>query len=135
MSRFRQYQVQACLPLYPRGQMCRVVRLVRAIRKGWIKLHQEPAKDAEEPYLLWADDGQASDKTPAGLSYIAPPKPQLPGHEESYHPPAEYLPSEVSAEEQQPAATRHSTQSCEELTSVSIVAHRLHSAVTPELNA
>ena len=39
---------------------------------------------------------QVSEKTQSGLSYIAPPKPALPGHEESYHPPAEYLPSEVS---------------------------------------
>lgn len=38
---------------------------------------------------------QVSEKTQSGLSYIAPPKPALPGHEESYHPPAEYLPSEV----------------------------------------
>ena len=38
---------------------------------------------------------QVSDKTLSGLSYIAPPKPALPGHEESYHPPPEYLPSEV----------------------------------------
>jgi len=31
----------------------------------------------------------------AGLSYIPAPKPKLPGHEESYNPPKEYLPSEV----------------------------------------
>jgi ribosome biogenesis protein ERB1 len=30
----------------------------------------------------------------AGLSYIPAPKPQLPGHEESYNPPAEYVPTE-----------------------------------------
>lgn len=47
-------------------------------------------------YMLWGDDGLAGDtaKTGAGLSYIPPPKPNLPGHEESYNPPGEFLPSE-----------------------------------------
>jgi ribosome biogenesis protein ERB1 len=47
--------------------------------------------------LLWGDDGQAdgSSKTGVGLSYIPPAKPRLPGHADSYHPPAEYLPTEV----------------------------------------
>ena len=31
----------------------------------------------------------------AGLSYIPAPKLKLPGHEESYNPPKEYLPTEV----------------------------------------
>lgn len=33
----------------------RVVKLVRALRKGWIKREQEPEKPAA--YLLWEDDG------------------------------------------------------------------------------
>ena len=33
---------------------------------------------------------------PAGLAYIPAPKLKLPGHEESYNPPKEYLPTEVS---------------------------------------
>ena len=33
----------------------------------------------------------------AGLSYIPAPKPKLPGHAESYNPPKEYLPTEVTA--------------------------------------
>ena len=85
---------------------------MRAIRKGWIKLDTKPAEDAEKPYMLWADDGQASDKTPAGLSYIAPPKPQLPGHEESYHPPAEYLPSEVRSSPVRSAVCMPCLKSC-----------------------
>jgi len=32
----------------------------------------------------------------AGLAYIPAPKLKLPGHEESYNPPKEYLPTEVS---------------------------------------
>ena len=34
----------------------------------------------------------------AGLAYIPAPKPKLPGHEESYNPPKEYLPPEVRLE-------------------------------------
>ena len=37
---------------------CRVIRLVRAIRRGWIKLHKEAAQQEDQPYLMWADDGQ-----------------------------------------------------------------------------
>ena len=125
-----------------------MVKLVRALRKGWLKPSAErvPKEEEEPTYLMWLDDGMASDKTAignghthirhlhagklrrilctppmrqfasyyrhhaqhavwdgvlmqrsmrAGLSYISAPKPQLPGHEESYHPPQEYLPSEV----------------------------------------
>ena len=143
----------------------RVVKLVRALRKGWIKREQEPEKPAA--YLLWEDDGappaafrlwaaclglracacscmagrsmqplhvaaraiaaqvpsgcpcarpparcpspqppalqrctlaptgRTADKTATGLTYIPAPKLKLPGHEESYNPPAEYLPTEV----------------------------------------
>lgn len=74
---------------------CRVVKLVRALRKGWIKRDKEEPKSEPEAYLLWADDGKVSDKTATGLSYVPAPKPQLPGHEASYHPPPEFLPTEV----------------------------------------
>ena len=70
----------------------RVVRLVRALRRGWITT--ETPKAAPKVYLLWDDESTASGKTQAGLTYIPAPKPKLPGHEESYHPPPEYLPSE-----------------------------------------
>ncbi len=78
----------------------RIVKLVRAIRKGWLKTSEQQQKAQEPPvYLLWGDDGQVADqgttKTAVGLSYIPPAKPKLPGHAESYHPPAEYLPTEV----------------------------------------
>lgn len=87
----------------------RIVRLVRALRKGWIKAEdlkkQAPLSaeqdleegPAEEPplYLMWADDGQVADKVANGLTYLPPPRMQLPGHEESYNPPAEYLPTDV----------------------------------------
>jgi BOP1NT (NUC169) domain len=74
----------------------RVVKLVRALRKGWIKRAHERLPAEEEPaYLMWEDDGRVNDKTANGLTYIPAPKPKLPGHEESYNPPKEYLPTEV----------------------------------------
>ncbi|DBA78870.1 hypothetical protein WJX77_008759 [Trebouxia sp. C0004] len=74
----------------------KVVKLVRALRKGWIKRSSERNLPVKEPeaYLLWADDGLATDRTATGLSYVPAPKTKLPGHEESYNPPREYLPSE-----------------------------------------
>ena len=70
---------------------------MRALRKGWIKRSSERGLPRKEPeaYLLWADDGMATDRTATGLSYVPAPKTKLPGHEESYNPPKEYLPSEV----------------------------------------
>lgn len=54
-----------------------VVKLVRAIRKGWIKFD----KPKEEPnfYLLWGDETDTADNKRQGLSYIPAPKPNLPG--------------------------------------------------------
>lgn len=50
---------------------------MRAMRKGWIKLEKAPEKP--RVYLLWGDDLRAVEKTANGLSYIAAPKPKLPG--------------------------------------------------------
>lgn len=69
----------------------KVVKLVRAIRKGWIKL--DKPKEKSEFYLMWGDDLKTSDKGANGLAYIPAPKPKLPGHEESYNPPIEYIPT------------------------------------------
>lgn len=62
-----------------------VIKLVRKIRAGLIKF-DEP----EEPLPkddLWKDDSSSRQ----GLAYIPPPKTKLPGHEESYRPPLEYI--------------------------------------------
>ncbi|KAB5574448.1 hypothetical protein DKX38_001642 [Salix brachista] len=68
-----------------------VLGLVRAIRKGFIKFD----KPKEEPrfYMLWGDDASSSEKT-GHLSYIPAPKPNMPGHEESYNPSLEYIPTQ-----------------------------------------
>ncbi|XAR49360.1 hypothetical protein NMG60_11032540 [Bertholletia excelsa] len=70
----------------------KVVQYVRAIRKGLIKFD----KPKEEPkfYLLWGDDSKSTERTDHGLAYIPAPKPKLPGHEESYNPSLEYIPSQ-----------------------------------------
>ncbi|RWR95943.1 ribosome biogenesis protein BOP1 isoform X1 [Cinnamomum micranthum f. kanehirae] len=70
----------------------KVVEYVRAIRKGLIKFD----KPKEEPrfYLLWGDDSSSTDKSGHGLSYIPAPKPKVAGHEESYNPSIEYIPTQ-----------------------------------------
>ncbi|XP_059660439.1 ribosome biogenesis protein BOP1 homolog isoform X2 [Cornus florida] len=70
----------------------KVIEYVRAIRKGLIKFD----KPKEEPrfYHLWGDDSSSTEKAGHGLAYIPAPKPKLPGHEESYNPSLEYIPSQ-----------------------------------------
>jgi hypothetical protein len=68
----------------------RIIKIVRAIRNGWIK----PKKfDQEKPkfYLLWDKQDKEPKKHPM---HIPAPKLKLPGHEESYNPPPEYLPTD-----------------------------------------
>ncbi|CAN0878292.1 Ribosome biogenesis protein BOP1 homolog [Linum grandiflorum] len=65
-----------------------VVKLVRGIREGRITFD----KPEEKPriYNIWVDDSAPADKA-AHLTYIPPPRPKLPGHEESYNPSSEFL--------------------------------------------
>ncbi|XP_066306279.1 ribosome biogenesis protein BOP1 homolog isoform X2 [Miscanthus floridulus] len=70
----------------------KAVKLVRAIRNGWIKF--DKPKEERNLYLLWGDETDTADNKRHGLSYIPPPKPKLPGHEESYNPSIEYIPSQ-----------------------------------------
>ncbi|KAF3452624.1 hypothetical protein FNV43_RR03057 [Rhamnella rubrinervis] len=69
----------------------KVVAYRRAIRKGLIKFD----KPKEEPraYLLWGDESSSTEKS-GHLAYIPAPKPKLPGHEESYNPSLEYIPTQ-----------------------------------------
>lgn len=70
----------------------KVVQYVRAIRKGLIKF-DEPKEEEPKFYLLWGDDSSAAEKA-NHLAYIPAPKPKLPGHEESYNPSLEYIPTQ-----------------------------------------
>ncbi|XP_043695545.1 ribosome biogenesis protein BOP1 homolog [Telopea speciosissima] len=69
----------------------KVVQYVRAIRKGLIKF--DKPKEESRHYLLWGDDSSSTEKA-GGLSYIPAPKPKLAGHEESYNPSVEYIPTQ-----------------------------------------
>jgi hypothetical protein len=44
----------------------RIVKLVRALRKGWIKRDRQVAPQEPATYLMWDDDLQTEDKTLAG---------------------------------------------------------------------
>ncbi|CAO2163459.1 unnamed protein product [Urochloa humidicola] len=70
----------------------KVVKLVRAIRNGWIKF--DKPKEESNLYLLWGDENDTADNKRHCLSYIPAPKPNLPGHEESYNPSVEYIPTQ-----------------------------------------
>ena len=90
----------------------RVVKLVRAMRNGWLRSIEESqaarTKKAEQQhaaFLMWGSDGQlltGTGEERTGLHRmppsIPPPKLALPGHAHSYNPPAEYL---MTAEEQE----------------------------------
>ena len=72
----------------------KVMKLVFAIRQGWIK----PKKDFEldeKPYFhkIWSDIPAEEKRNKKMLPYIPAPKLRLPGHRESYRPPPEYLPT------------------------------------------
>lgn len=70
----------------------RVMKIVRAIRNGWIKPKKDEKADKPRYYLIW--DKEDDQTKPRHNMHIPAPKMKLPGHEESYNPPPEYLPTE-----------------------------------------
>lgn len=76
-----------------------VMKMVRAIRKGHMKIKSDEENENKEPeaYDLWKDTDEEIKKE--RLVHIPAPKTALPGHEESYNPPAEYLPTEEEIRE------------------------------------
>ncbi|KAK9473264.1 NUC169 domain-containing protein [Dipodascopsis tothii] len=76
----------------------RVMKIVRAIREGRIvpnKPKVKPEDEEPEYYDLWADN--LDEQTPH-VMHIPAPKMAKPTHDESYNPPAEYLPTEEEKE-------------------------------------
>lgn len=72
----------------------KVSKFVHAYKMGWLKPKAEGEEKEDERkrfYQLWADDEQLADKNKRFQHFIPAPKVKLPGHEESYNPPAEYL--------------------------------------------
>ncbi|BFG38031.1 hypothetical protein CerSpe_243050 [Prunus speciosa] len=72
-----------------------VNKIKLAIRKGLIKPKKSKEEEEEEEsvYPLWGDDSNSMGKNDH-LSYIPAPKPKLPGHEESFNPSLEYIPTQ-----------------------------------------
>ncbi|OEL27850.1 Ribosome biogenesis protein ERB1 [Dichanthelium oligosanthes] len=64
-----------CTP-FAEAMTTMVVKLVRAIRNGWIKF--DKPKEESNLYLLWGDETDTADNKRQGLSYIPAPKPNLP---------------------------------------------------------
>lgn len=66
-----------------------IMKVVRAIRQG--RIIPRAPKDQEKPpyYNIWSNDDQPLDVNHP--MHMPAPKMKLPGHEESYNPPAEYL--------------------------------------------
>jgi ribosome biogenesis protein ERB1 len=68
----------------------KIMKIVRAIRHGLIKIDEEK-KEEPEQFDLW---GTPAEPLARRADHIPAPRVQLPGHAESYNPPAEYLFSE-----------------------------------------
>jgi ribosome biogenesis protein ERB1 len=78
----------------------RVMKIVKAIREGRILPYRPPEEREEKEedlinYDLWADEVERPDH----IMHIPAPKLPPPGYEESYHPPAEYLPDKKERKE------------------------------------
>ncbi|KAI1901592.1 hypothetical protein AGOR_G00035990 [Albula goreensis] len=67
----------------------KVSKLVHAIKMGWIK-PRKPKESAQQYYDLWAKEDPNAILGRHKM-HVPAPKMRLPGHEESYNPPPEYL--------------------------------------------
>jgi ribosome biogenesis protein ERB1 len=82
----------------------KVNKIVKALRKGWMKTLAEQAKEREEQdkekvWDIWLDDSVVTWRPRKMPKAIAAPKRDLPIHTESYNPPEEYLLDEHEKEE------------------------------------
>ncbi|EON61349.1 ribosome biogenesis protein ERB1 [Coniosporium apollinis CBS 100218] len=74
----------------------RVMKIVKAIKEGRIKPYRPPEETEDEDpkvkrYDLWADEAPRPDH----VMHVPAPKLPPPVHDESYHPPPEYLPDKA----------------------------------------
>ena len=80
----------------------KIMKIVRAIREGRIVPGAAANKDTKPKfYNIWADADENDTRSPWAV--MAAPKLPLPGHAESYNPPAEYLFNEQEQKEWQEA--------------------------------
>nr|XP_033790748.1 ribosome biogenesis protein BOP1 [Geotrypetes seraphini] len=85
----------------------KVANLVHAIKMGWIK-PRKPKDNTPQFYDLWAKEDPNA-VLGRHKMHVPAPKIQLPGHEESYNPPPEYLLTEeekLAWQEQEPEERR-----------------------------
>ena len=73
-----------------------VGRMVHAIKMGWMKAKTDKKADEDDPerrsfYMMWKTDNDLEDEVKRIKDTIPAPKMKLPGHEESYNPPPEYV--------------------------------------------
>ena len=73
-----------------------VGKMVHAIKMGWMKARTDRKADEEDPekrsfYMMWKTDNDQEDEVRRIKDTIPAPKMKLPGHEESYNPPPEYV--------------------------------------------
>eukprot|EP00924_Labyrinthula_sp_SR-Ha-C_P016758 snap_masked-scaffold_6-processed-gene-14.2-mRNA-1 protein AED:0.21 eAED:0.24 QI:0/-1/0/1/-1/1/1/0/717 len=74
-----------------------VLKLVQKIRAGLLQPKKKKIDEPPKPYLLWGSGMEEDDSKMTNNEkwrreeHIPAPKLALPGHEESYHPPEEYL--------------------------------------------
>ncbi|KAJ8883449.1 hypothetical protein PR048_015292 [Dryococelus australis] len=73
-----------------RSEKQKVSRIVHAIKMGWIKPREKKVDTGPKFYMLWQSDDSAEQMRRIH-NHIPAPKRNLPGHAESYNPPAEYL--------------------------------------------
>ncbi|XP_059487702.1 ribosome biogenesis protein BOP1 homolog [Neocloeon triangulifer] len=89
-----------------RSEREKVSKMVHALRMGWREpravLEERRAKEKEEGpkfYEMWGAEGEEEKKKRGIIDHIPAPKRTLPGHAESYNPPAEYLFTERELEQ------------------------------------
>ncbi len=70
---------------------------MNALRNGWIRDPEDRPPPPPDTYLLWSDSAP-NDALSRKYEPIAAPKVRLPGHNESYNPPEEYLLSKEQEE-------------------------------------
>ncbi|KAJ3031104.1 UNVERIFIED_CONTAM: Ribosome biogenesis protein 1 [Siphonaria sp. JEL0065] len=73
----------------------RIMKIVRAIRKGWVKTKEQRELEKEQTlpkfYDIWGTSDPDAQDHPM---HIPAPRMSLPEHRESYNPPIEYIPTE-----------------------------------------
>ncbi|KAL7634217.1 UNVERIFIED_CONTAM: hypothetical protein RMT77_015547 [Armadillidium vulgare] len=85
----RQEHKKSFLPVKAERQ--KVARLAYLIKNGWYKRLNKPKKEVTKYYDIWQPRSDEEPKLMGIRDHIPAPKVPLPGHGDSYNPPAEYL--------------------------------------------